>query len=852
MGLLGAAIAAAVGLPAIAGTLINIGLAVGLSYASRALSGAASATNETGIQSSIELGGDVPRGCVFGEAGTAGHFIYVNTANENNNLLQEVYRIGEGPHDDLTRIWVNGKARTLTLVEQTAYYKKYSVSGFLADNGVTPLLYAYFYFGYQDQPACAELVTWARPSGRWTSNDRLAGVCYVVISAFYSERAFDSGLPRFHFGVRGRRLYDWRLDSTNGGTGTHRWNDEKTWTFSANPVVQIYNFERGLYLNGELVVGKGTPPIDLLLPLYTAGANACDEPVSTIEGSDANRFTCGTMVSADEEYGSVIERILESCAGSMYDRVGANGPLVGVPQTVMYPTITDGDLVLGRPVKFAAKQGRDNLINGVFGSYVKADDQYQSVSYPAQTDASAEAADTEVRRVKSDYPTVIASSQAQRLAKIKLRLARLQATATITLGFRAVVLEPGDWVRWNSARYGDRTYIIMSLVRHKDRTVTLTLREIAASAYSWTVGEEQPAPAPGEAGDGGGLANSVTSFSLSALTMTGAGGTKTPAIRVYWSPIVDPTVTAVLIEYRIAGTTDAVSERATAPSAGEWLLASSLLGNTAYEVRATIETAPARDTVWTAWTSITTGDQVLVGVPPADSITPEQMTAATRDLVVTRAQAALADLQVAMSDVAMLLADVDASSEMNRQELTRSLAVQLGAATARFSEEIAAAVGPDSAIVAQITALEAAVGDVGSSLAARFVVGVTPAGALAMYELEATAGAATAGFRLITRDDGAGGAVGEIEIDGDRFYVSDGVDSVPVFLVDNTGPSPVIYLNGDLVAAGSITADKLNVAMLSAIVANLGEIIAGLLRSPDNRLRIELDNARILISSSGP
>lgn len=57
MPFIGVAIAAAVGLPAIAGTLINIGLAVGLSFVSRALTGAASATSNTGIQTTIEFGG---------------------------------------------------------------------------------------------------------------------------------------------------------------------------------------------------------------------------------------------------------------------------------------------------------------------------------------------------------------------------------------------------------------------------------------------------------------------------------------------------------------------------------------------------------------------------------------------------------------------------------------------------------------------------------------------------------------------------------------------------------------------------------------------------------------------------
>ncbi|MCL8385919.1 hypothetical protein EJ105_27585, partial [Xanthobacter aminoxidans] len=81
------------------------------------------------------------------------------------------------------------------------------------------------------------------------------------------------------------------------------------------------------------------------------------------------------------------------------------------------------------------------------------------------------------------------------------------------------------------------------------------------------------------------------------------------------------------------------------------------------------------------------------------------------------------------------------------------------------------------------------------------------------------------------------------------FITAPDLPGVAVFLVDNTGPEPVLYLNGDLIAAGSITASHLDVATLSAIVANLGEITAGVARSADNRLRIDFNNAYILGSS---
>ncbi|MFG1342104.1 hypothetical protein [Xanthobacter autotrophicus] len=74
MPIIGAAIAGAAGLTgaaaAVAGSLINIGIAVGLAYVSRALSSSATSTSDTGIKTTIEPGGESKdlRGCSCGVA----------------------------------------------------------------------------------------------------------------------------------------------------------------------------------------------------------------------------------------------------------------------------------------------------------------------------------------------------------------------------------------------------------------------------------------------------------------------------------------------------------------------------------------------------------------------------------------------------------------------------------------------------------------------------------------------------------------------------------------------------------------------------------------------------------------
>ena len=841
-----AGVVAAAGLTGAAATVataaINAGVAIGLSYVARSLQGAPA--TDRGIKTTVSFGGEEPRGWVAGRAGLAGQFAYWNTAATDNNLLQQVFIIGEGPHEDLEAVWVNGKKRNLTLVSEDSYKKTYSVAGFV-NAASQPILYVDFWFGYSDQPASSALDDNAKPPSRWTSSDRLAGMCYVVVRAAYLESAFDSGIPRFLFSVKGRKLYDWRLDSTNGGSGTHRWNDETTWEFSENPIVQLYSFMRGTYLGGEVVVGMGVPPADLVLDLFTAAANVCDEYVTLDAGGSERRYRCGTYISASEEHGQIIERLLESCAGSLYERAGLFGPIAGIGQTVVYPTITDADLVSGQPVKFTAKRSRGELVNGIFGSFASSDDQWELISYAARTDSAAETSDTEIRRVQVDYPQVSSQTQAQRLAQIALNLSRLQATTTITLGLSAIVLEPGDWVRWNSARYGDRTYIILSLTQNTDQTVTLNLREVASSAYGWSTADEEAAPAAGEEAEAGAQVNGVSSFSLSPVTLTGAGGVKTPAVRVYWTPITDTTVTAILLEYRVQGEMDALAARFDVPSNGEWLIASGLQAATTYEMRATIETVPARDTVWTSWTTVTTGEHVVASVAPS-SITPEQFTAALNDKVLTRAQADRDAIKASIDDLALAIADVDAAQDTNRQNLSRAISVQVGAARASFSEQITVVATETGALASQVTALEASFEDIGASLNCSFEVAATPAGATAAYQLTANAEGVSAGLYVVAYSGDS--ASSYVAVEGAKFYVlaSDG-SKTPIFTVDTMAAT--VYLNGDMVASGSITAGHLSVATLSSITGNVGTLTAGLIKSADDRLRIDLDNVRITFQS---
>lgn len=839
------------GAASIGSSVIGIGLAAGLAYASSAITGKQRTAEQKGVQTSLRAAGDVPRGSFFGRQGTAGQLTYWNVSGPDNNYLDLIFTIGDGVHDGLEFIWVNGNPQALELVSSNTWYDHYAVDGFRYPNGV-PLMEVTFFRGFEDQPVHGMFFNSANPPGRWTAADTGAGVCYIAVRCWYFKQWFPNDIPPFFFGIRGRRLYDWRRDSTVGGIGGHRWSDPKTWEFSENPFVQIYNFQRGLSLGGAVVLGMGVPPSDLVLDSYTAAANVSDESVVDAAGASAHRYSCGTYVSDDEEHGQVIERILESAAGAIYERSGLFSAAAGAPQTTVL-TITDDDLIVGKPRRWSAKRTRSELINGVFGSCAAPDQMWGQVSYAPKIDDAAELIDGERRRARNDFPQVNQNVQAQRLALVHLRLARLQATTTISIGLIGDMLEPGDWIRWNSKRYGDRRYLVQNIPASSDRSVTLDLREISAAAFGFTDADEGGSADPGVANLPGVLLTTLPGMSLLARALTTASRLQTPAIMVFWSPITDSKVKSVRIEYRVKGAADALAFTFDDPSQGQVLISAGVQSETTYEVRGTIECDPPRAMTWTAWQEVVTTLQV-VPIPPPEPISVEDFTEGLREMVEEALGEANADVQESLAQLNVLLAELAASTneaDLSGQSETRNVATlvrkvqaQMGEVRASVTEQITALASQTSAIAALVTTLEAQVNDYIASITVRYVAGVTPDGAYAAYQLQLIAGSVNTGLYAVARDNGAGGKVGEVWVEAGKFFIGSGSTFKAVFLVDTVAGK--VYINGDLIANGTITAAHLNIATLSAIAANIGEVIAGVLRSADNRLRIDLTNARIV------
>jgi hypothetical protein len=158
------------------------------------------------------------------------------------------------------------------------------------DSGVS-YLYAFKHLGASAQTADSTLTLASGLDPIWTSNHRGAGLAYVHYRLEYNRggMAERSSGELLRAGQRSR-LYDPRLDSTNGGSGSHRANNATTWAWSSNWALCVRDYISGgsIYYdvstpNKMLGFGEDDARID---DAYTiAAANIADEACAIPNGS---------------------------------------------------------------------------------------------------------------------------------------------------------------------------------------------------------------------------------------------------------------------------------------------------------------------------------------------------------------------------------------------------------------------------------------------------------------------------------------------------------------------------------------------------------------------------------------
>ena len=349
--------------------------------------------------------------------------------------------------------------------------------------------------------AGASAFTSVAPAGKWTSAHAGRGLALQHFRMTYDGKRSQTGYPNnvAQF-VKGAAVYDPRRDSTVGGSGTMRANDQTTWAYSAggvdigrNPALVELTYRIGWRENGRVKAGMGEDPANIDYASYIFAANICAQDVG-----GRPRYTIDGALSLLDDHNTNLSRIHECAGARPIDTGGLIGIWVAHDDTAnVILDLTPDDFV--DDLGWTPVPPVETRRNTATGTYADPTNSYQQRDYPPVEPAELLADDNgQALRDTLDFTMVTDVNQARALADLALRESR-QGELTLTTNLRALGLRPADVVavthpRWN---WDDKTFRIESwALQPQALRISMRLREIAAADYApvQVVAVSTPAP----------------------------------------------------------------------------------------------------------------------------------------------------------------------------------------------------------------------------------------------------------------------------------------------------------------------------------------------------------------------
>lgn len=852
---------------------LNAALGVGLSLAARALNGQ-KAQESGGVKGKLQAGGDVSRSLVFGRTCTAGSLVYANTWGKSgktpNAYFTQVIALADHPIRDLNGLWVNGEPVTID-TSDTSYgdwgfpVKEYETDG--DDNH----LWIKWYDGTQTV-ADPFLVNTVSSGQRPYSNKRIGkGVAYAIVTAQIDEELF-TGFPQFKFEIQGRKLYDISKDSTAGGSGPQRWSTPSTWGGDGDDLlaVQVYNVLRGVIEQGTWLYGLQTVT-SARLPAadWIAQVNKCRLQVQGPDGLEP-QFVTGGEITVDTPIGDATDKLLTGGNARLIESAGVYKIRVGEPDAPV-AFFTDDEILSTEEQTFTPFFGLSETVNGITATYPEPNEGWNTKAAPPLNNATFEVEDGN-RRLLTDVPMdyVYRSGQVQRLMKAALNEARRARRHTFVLPPSYWTLEPGDVISWTSARNGyvNKLMRVDGVTDKANLDVVVDLTEVDPSDYDWDPDTDYTPPVFAPIGTIRPTPQPIIGFSaLADVEQDNNGNNRRCAILLGWDG-EQPGVDLVLYEIRKAWDLELLyTGRTERVSVGSMRIAPGmlLLPTKPYQIRARYATyASNRPFEWSDWIPVTMLD---IRLGPLD-IYPIDIDQLNQD--VQRNLEWIGDsfryVQEELDRIGAQASEQDSANLIAIKTLREEASVTAEGLTASYTRAIEVAIGPGSAIVTRIESLEAVVNDPVTGLEATAgavdllqvqvstMDGVLTATANAVTGLTATVGNFSAsGLFRTTVEATPGGALARI---GLSVSASGGgsTSQAAIFLDALTGGASRVVINADqfIVTNGTNSQAPLTFIAggLALQVANIGDVTAGVLRSPDNQVVFNLAAKTLIFSDN--
>jgi len=443
---------------------IAIGVAAtALTYAVTPEFGAGSFSNEAYAQQQMLRSPAEPRRGVYGRAMVSGPLIFAEETGTDNEFLHLVIALAGHRCDAIETVYFGDEVA-------------WTISGgikskFASHARIKPHL--------GDQTAAdSQLLS---DCSAWTSKHVGHGVTYLYVRLKYDVDVFPNGVPNIKALVRGKPVYDPRLDSSNGGSGTHRFNDPNTWQWTDNWALCVLDYTR-------FESGVGATETEIDLPTYALAAHDSDEFVEYQTDEWERRYSCNGTYTQDASPASILEKMLTAGAGMQVYVGGKYQLYAGVYQGPEVLTLTEDDCA--GDVDISPYTSRSELCNAVRGTFVDPDSFYQPTDFTPYESAYYRGQDNgEYIDHDIDLPFTQSSWTAQRLAKLHLELNRAGMQITFPTKMIGLAVSVGKVIRLQLPSLGiNQTFMVADWQFDFGRPVKLILRETNADIFEFDKG----------------------------------------------------------------------------------------------------------------------------------------------------------------------------------------------------------------------------------------------------------------------------------------------------------------------------------------------------------------------------
>lgn len=246
------------------------------------------------------------------------------------------------------------------------------------------------------------------------------------------QMAFGGRFPSpVTFELYGLRVYDPRLDSTAGGSGSQRVADPTTWTWSDNPALCAATHSIMTYADG----GEGLLASDINWFSVAAAANVCDQS----DGAGGRIYRCSALMTTAADRRANTALLIDAMAGYRAEIGTYYTFFAGTWRTPNFSI--DHTWLRAQPV-ISPKVPLSELYNAIRASARDERGDYSSREIPPYINTAYEAQDGNRRLYRDlDYPTVPSMAQAQRMVAVVGAKSRRQMTIMLSLNLRGMTLE---------------------------------------------------------------------------------------------------------------------------------------------------------------------------------------------------------------------------------------------------------------------------------------------------------------------------------------------------------------------------------------------------------------------------